>query len=251
MSESSLSVSRADILQTVGDFFTYGRNQFAWTREEAAQVNRVIKSGERRFLFAHPWRFLKPNLSLSLVASTATYDLPDDFAEFLSPGLSFAQANNKLFPVRLTSMERILELRQLGNVLTSIQPEYAAVTPKTFDGSTGERFSLTLFPTPAASGTLTAPYQSLPNATTDAAPYPMGGGLHSETIMASCLAAAELERDKKPGACKQTYDELLAKSIDHDRRGGPKILGYNGDADWSWQPHLGYGESLTYNGGAL
>jgi hypothetical protein len=256
VSESYISAPRSEILTAVGDFFGFGRNQYSWTREQIAKVTRVLRSGERQFSTppSHSWNFLKNTLALTMVAGTSSYTLPDNFFRFLAAGLSFATADSQLFRVRLTSPEQILEMRQLANFLTSVQPEYAAVVPSTFDGTSGERYTLQLFPTPIASGTLSGIYQRIVDAMTDSAPYAMGGGPHSETLLAACLAAAELERDKRAGPMKDYYNERLAASIEHDKRSGPKNLGTNNDASDDWPSiarHNPFSGSLSLNGVSL
>lgn len=196
-----------------------------------------MRSGERQFYapppingFVHSWSFLRPQLSLSVVADDADIDLPDDFGGFIDPFLSFVAANNQYYPVQLTTVSEILKFRQFENLSASVQTTHAAVNRKSFAGTTvGMRSELILFPTPTAAGTLKAAYYAAPNATTDAAPYPLGGEVHGETLLASCLAAAEIERDKKPGPMRLLFMERLAASIAHDKTTSPRNIGYNGD----------------------
>lgn len=229
MSESTLSTNRAEILAAVGAFFDYGRNQYQWSRERREQVYRCVRSAERKFYRAYGWSFLRQRLSLSIVASTSDYDLPDAFGGFFDSFLSFAAANNQLCPVKNTSVPLLLRARQYTNVTAAIQPHLFAVNAKAATGTTGQRFEILLFPTPIAAGTLTGVYYANPDATTDTLPYELGGAIHSEALLACCLAAAELERDKKPGPMKSEYDEALAQSLAHEKSTGPKHFGYNGD----------------------
>ncbi len=80
MAESTLSTSRSEILQAVGDYFEFGRNQHSWSREETAKVTRVIRSGERQFYEPpplgnqppHSWSFMRPRFSQILNAPYST-----------------------------------------------------------------------------------------------------------------------------------------------------------------------------------
>ncbi len=254
MSESTLSSPRSEILQAVGAYFDYGRDQYAWKREEREQVYRCVRSGERQFYAPpnHSWSFLRLRLALAITDGTADYDLPDGFGGFFDPALAFVAADNQLFPVRQTSVPEILRMRQLANLAVSIQPEFYAVNFKSPTGSTGQRMEVLLFPTPIADGTLEGLYYANPDATTDSLPYAMGGEIHSQTLLSCCLAAAELERDKKQGPMKAEYNERLSASIRHDKATGPKNYGYNSDPGSARAASLNDLRSVTttttYNG---
>ncbi len=248
MSESTLSSPRSEILAAVGAFFDFGRDQYAMTREQREQVYRCVRSGERRFYRAYNWSFLKLRLTLSLVAATADYDLPDGFGGFFDPQLSFTAADNQFWPIKNTSVPAILQARQYTHVTVAIQPKLFAVNAKTPTGSTGQRFEILLFPAPIADGTLEGTYYANPDATTDALPYAMGGEIHAETLLNACLAAAELERDKKAGPLKQEYSDSLSQSVAHEKSIGPKHFGYNSDRSSSVCWPLLRTTSVTRNG---
>jgi hypothetical protein len=236
MAESTLSISRAEILQAVGAYLFRGdspnqgeRNQFMWSREQLAQVNRIINRGQRQFYSAYPWSFLRLRMTLSIVADTADYTLVDGFGGFFDPYLSFTVDDGRIYQVYETSVAQILAYRQNETRLPTWQEMYFAKEAKSPTGTTGQRFQLLLFPTPKLAGTLTGSYYANPDAITDTLVYPSGGEVHGETILAACLACAELERDGQPGPQKQIYAEALQRSVDHEKRTGPKSFGYNGN----------------------
>lgn len=260
MAESTLSISRAEILQAVGAYLFQSaapnqgeRNQFVWNREQLAQVNRIINRGQRQFYSAYAWSFLRLRMSLAIVASTADYTLTDGFGGFFDPYLSFTVNDGRIYPVYETSVAQILNYRQNANRLVSFQEMYFAKEAKTPTGTTGQRFQLLLFPTPAANGTLTGSYYANPEAITDSLVFPMGGEIHGETLLASCIACAELERDGQPGPRKQDYIESLQRSVEHEKRTGPKHFGYNFDRSGSLASSLydGRATSVTRNGVAI
>lgn len=234
MSESSLSLTQGDILQAVGDYFGFTRNRYVWSREETAKVNRACRTGQNQFYNppGHTFSFLRPRLELDIEADEADYDLPDDFGGFLDPFLSFCASDNQTYPVRITSVPEILRNRQL-EPMSAAMDMLAAVSAKSSSGTNGQRMELLLSPTPASDGTLNATYYAIPNALSDTATYPLGGQPHAETLLASCLAAAEMEKTGQPGPQRQIYLERLQASIDFDRRTGPKHFGYNGDRSGS------------------
>lgn len=322
MSESTLSVSRANILQDVGDYLFEERLQYRWNREQTAKATRVIKSGERQFYnpppidgTGHVWSFMRPRLSttisepyetgtIAISSGTVTltsgtwpswaadgwlvvdgvgyyvstrssnsvivlddtsvtvvsgteyelqrwqYTLPDGFGGFIDPYLSFVAADANYEPVRYTTHAEILGMRQLEPYLTDTQPRWFSVAPKTSDGTTGQRQELILFPTPTAAGTLEGPYYLLPDATTDDAPYPLGGEAHAETYYASIMAAAEVEKTSQRGVRYQIFIERLAASIAIDKRLGPKIIGYNADGSMEECPPV-RSSTYSYNGTEL
>lgn len=61
--------------------------------------------------------------------------------------------------------------------------------------------------------------------------YALGGPEHSQTLIESCLAIAELAKDDKIGLHHQKFMVNLAGSIDRDLELGPKYLGYCGDGE--------------------
>ena len=158
------------------------------------------------------------------------YTLPDDFGGFLETWLSFVPENNKICPVRQTGIAEILQLRaqNLGNVST--QPEVFAVQAKASDRTAGQRFKIFLYPVPQQAGALVGRYYAVPWAISDAAPYPLGGQPHFETLLEACLAAAELHMNDTLGVHTQKFQERLAASISHDRRMSPRHFGYNYDS---------------------
>lgn len=231
MAESTLTAPRSEILQAVGDFLDYGRNQHVWTREQTAQINRIVRSAEQQFYHpaGHTWAFLKLELSLSITSGTADYDLPDGFGGFFSQSLAYVAANNKPYPVKQTGVSQLQAMRQQEGLANKIQARWFAVNAKAPTQAASQTFEVLLFPTPNSDGTLVGLYFANPDAMTDSLPYAAGGAVHSETLLACCLAEAELLRDKRPGPMRERYLERLAASIEHDRRSGPKSFGYNGD----------------------
>ncbi len=230
-SGSTLGITRVDIFVVLGRYFEYGRNPAVWSEEELSRIEDITRSGENTFYNppGHSWSFLRPRLALSIVANTADYDLPDDFGGFLDQYLSFVQADNKFESVLQTSVPLILKYRQNENLIVSIQSMLFAVNVKVSSNTEIQGSEVLLFPTPKQDGTLEGTYYSTPNAISDNAPFPLGGQPHSETLLAACMAAAELEKTKQQGPLAAKYQERLAASIQFDRRTGPKHLGYNGD----------------------
>ena len=187
------------------------------------------------------------------MSGTDDYDLPIGFAGFLDQYLSFTASDNRRWPVRETSVSQLLGMRQNATVTPNIQEFWFAKEAKATIGTTAQRFQILLFPAPTADGTLTGSYYVTADAMTDSFSYALGGAIHTETLLACCMAAAELERDKQPGPMRERYQERLQASISLDRRTGPKTFGLNldrGSIGCDYTSDLRSG-GVTYNGNLL
>ena len=277
MAESTLSVAKADLDKAIA--VELGMDPSApVTGANGQMIDRIRKSGERSFYYALAgdqqglveWSFANPPATLSLVAGTGDYDLPDNFAYVGSIGprlvyavgtsfvsaekvdshslleararesgstltatiasgdLSLGVASVRNFPVLATPFTVQIDTEFLrvtavsgttftvsrayngttaaghtsGALVTLLgPPKRFAVRPKagTPTAGAGQRFELLTFPTTDAARTINYRYSIQPNAVTDAAPYPLGGAQHGETLMLACLARAELFIKREPG----------------------------------------------------
>lgn len=233
MAESTLSMSIADLKAEVGDYAGYGRDPDLWDDDQAARIESTVKAGLRRFYWptfppgqpAHDWNFLRPLGSLTTVSDQDDYDLPDDFGG-LAGELTYS-AQDGWISVAVCGEGQIRALRQRGT--TSGLPQFAAIRPNKSAGAGGQRWQLLLWPTPAGDYGLAFPYNLLPDALTTARPWPYGGAVHAETLLASCLAVYEERYDDTPGVHAGAFARLLMVSVEYDRRIlTPASLGYNG-----------------------
>ena len=249
---ATLEITRTGILRYVGRFLGISRDSADWTTDQDNDVDDAISSGERQFYqppIPHAWSFLKPVMVLPLVAGTGEYDLPDDFGGFVDPKLSFTSDSNAVLSVMLTSVSKILTYRQRTNFANTTQALYAAVSPLPQTGqSEGQRYQLLVHP--EGSGILNGRYYSYPYGISSSTPYPLGGQPHAETLLESCLAAAELQMNDMRGPHHERFMELLAASIELDRRQtGTKLYGYNGNWTYRDDPRNNHvGEYVSYGG---
>lgn len=252
MAESSLSLGYPDILLAIGDYLGWTSTSGSWTAEELALAERIMASGLRQFYFPpalpnqphHKWNFMWPVTTLSTVAEQADYDLPDDFG---AANGDWTYAPNVTYqPLRVTGEARIRTLRQ--QTTAQRRPEMVAVRAKASAGTTGQRFEAMLWPTPNAVYVLTYRYQALPSKLSAANPYPLGGVAHAETILASCLAAAEMQEEQQHGAQWQSFMERLSASIREDQRQAPEVLGSYGRGGDDGRRWVRAPSATTYNG---
>jgi hypothetical protein len=97
-----------------------------------------------------------------------------------------------------------------------------------------------LHPTPSTAYTFYYKCDLLPNALSEDNPYPLGGAAHAETILASCLAKAEIERDGAKGTKWGEFMDHLLTSVSFDRKvAARQSVGFN--RDWSDPPREGGG----------
>lgn len=226
MSESTLSLSYLELKRRVARYLGYDTDDTQWSTEQSNEIADVILSGLRQFYYppiAYDWRFLKPNATLNVTSAAEDYDLPDDFGSLCGSYLTFPSETQMLY-VEVTGEYRIRINRQSG--LTSGRPQLAAVVPKIVSspGQAGQRFQIMFWPKPDKNYTLAYQYEVIPYSLTDNRIYPYGGAVHAETILQSCLAAAELHIEREHGAQHERFMERLKASIKKDQQLSPRIL---------------------------
>lgn len=237
-SESSLSVTQTTLRKDLGWYIFGERTAANWSADEITQLDDNITSGLRQFYhpppigggkLAHKWSFLEPTTTLATVAATSDYTLPAAFGGMTGP-MTYAAADNRWYPIEITSEHRIRTLRQRDFNTLNTFPLSAAIRARASDGSDGQRFELLLWPTPDKAYTLSYRYHALQSKLSSSNPYPLGGEAHAETILESCLAIAEQRMENQAGIHSQKFHERLAASVSHDKQQfTPERMGYNGD----------------------
>ena len=212
--ESTLSVDYGYLLEEIGFKAGYGRAHADWPSQQRLDVDRAIDSGLRRFYQGYPWTFLHPVTTLVTVANTEDYNLPDDFGG-MDGSMTFGQSTGWI-SVRKVGEGKIRSLRQTD--YGTGRPQYVAIRPRAFNASVGHRFEALLWPKADTAYTLTYRYHVLLNKLSEAAPFPPGGMLHGETILAVCLwAFCGMYIADEAEQAKQDYLERLADSIEIDK----------------------------------
>jgi len=156
------------------------------------------------------------------------YNLPDDFGG-LEGDMIYSEGSSKP-NIRIIGEGKIRSLR--AGTTSRTYPQFAAIRPKKQTiTTTGQRFEIMFFPVPAVTDTLSYKMLVLPELlVTTTITYPYGGAMHSETILASCLAVAESQEDEKRGVKWQEFMDRLAASIQIDKRLiSADHFGYNRD----------------------
>lgn len=236
MAESTLSLSYPDFLQEVGYFCTFGRDTGAYTADQASLVDALIRDGYSQFLFppvlegetqVHVWSFLHPWSTVTTASGTEDYDLPDDFGGVV--GDMSLDDGSLHAPIVRRSQGQIEALRTQAP--EEGRPKAFAIRPKVSTGATGQRFEVMFWPEPDGIHVIDYRYARLIGKLTTLLPYPLGGASHGRTVLASCLAMAELRvKEIHQGAQWGSFMELLKSSIRMDRQlMTPDKLGPNKD----------------------
>ena len=174
------------------------------------------------------WALDTEDLVTYTLRHDGNYDLPDDFGG-IEGNMVYAEGANKP-DVRIIGEGKIRSLRAGSTVRTN--PQYAAIRPKKQTTTTsGQRFEVMFFPIPAVTKTLSYRMLVLPEMLVDdTITYPYGGAMHSETIIASCLAIVESQEDEIRGPKWQEFMDRLAASIQIDKKQvSADFFGYNAD----------------------
>ena len=156
------------------------------------------------------------------------YDLPDDFGG-IEGNMIYAEGSNKP-DIRIIGEGKIRSLR--AGTTSRTYPQFAAIRPKKQETTTtGQRFEIMFFPVTDVTYTLSYKMLVLPGMlVADTITYPYGGATHAETILASCLAAAESQEDEIRGPRWQEFMDRLAASIQIDKKMiSADFFGYNRD----------------------
>lgn len=258
MAEPTLSIARSEFEGDVGWFLGLGRGSengdSEWSDADENRILSYVKSGLRRFYFAHNWSFLRPTVSLTLASASQTMGLPDDF-DGIEGMLTLSGSDREAIGIPMVG-EGIVRQKYYEYPDATGQPLVAALRPlRNMDPLTGQRWEVYVWPAADQAYTVQFTYSLSPNALTADRPYTYGGPAHAETIKEACLAAAELNHHGMLGQHEMMFQQLLAKSILMDRRMQPVLIGYNGDNSDSMRyergrPH-GYGDAVTLNGSAL
>ena len=165
--------------------------------------------------------------SVSIAAGTSyqlrhdELTLPSDFAGIVGP-LTYSRDSQER-DIQVVSESYIRAVRQ-DRPQTEDAPIYAAVRP--VSGSTyGNTYQLLVWPCPDKAYRINYRYNV---EVTETAIY--GGIPHNETIMASCMAIAEIYAPEQSNRHRDIYRDLLAGSVMFDRKANAtEYFGYNSD----------------------
>lgn len=220
---STLVADYDTLRRAVGRFLGYDRDPNFWDEVQTQDVGDILASGQAQFYWPpplvseegaspprHTWSFLKKHATLDLAAGTADYDLPDDFVSMAS-GFVYTGAKRR---VTLVPLEVLLAKRAMASETGA--PNYCALRSRAQDQQARPRWEGLFYPTPDTSDTVEYAYVLDPPLLSETNPNPLGGPVHYETLLESCLAVAERMMNDEPGLHTDRFMRCLASSIQAD-----------------------------------
>lgn len=219
--------STGTVAATAGVVTLTGGTFPSWAASGALMVNNISYTVSTR---DNDTQITLEDTSVSITSGTSYelaqlyYNLPDSFSgEFLGP-LTYHPGLNEGYTQIQILDERVLRNYRQG-VDATAAPCAAAILPKTFDPTVGERWQITFWPLPDAVYQFTYRYRVHPDKLTSTNKYPWGGMWHGEAIRLAVLATAELDRNDADGPYARAFQIELARSIARDNDMSPDFLG--------------------------
>lgn len=224
-SADSLSIDYNGLVNAVARFLGYDAAHL--TTAQTAEVDGIVQSGVRQFYWppavdgmpdSHEWSFMKILGSVEIEPGITEYNLPDGFGRIFGQLQWPAGMHRPSIP--------IVAFPDLRKVAYGMFPHFAAVESRNALGSKGQLKRLHLSSSPDVRAVLvfradadTGPLSA------DARPYPLGGAIHAECVLESCLAVAEQRSNDETGNHTAAFMRLLAASIRRDRESGAQVYG--------------------------
>lgn len=254
-----LGVSFGDLQTEVARFLGYSVTSSNWDALQSEAVAKFIRDGYRRFLYpivmdpgrgAHQWSFLKPTRSIQTVGGRNVYDLPPDFGSMEGDAM-FSEDSNYSGRIPIVPESKIRDARQSASATG--YPQMAALIVKETRGLVPSAWCVHFWPDP--DGVYNVRYRAIidPLELSVENPWPVCGPEHADTLIESCLAAAEIGKDDAAGVHSENFMRRLQASIEQDgsRRRSEYFGNMNdpiGDQSGNWR---GRSSGLTVKGAPL
>lgn len=240
MSTPTTGLAKSDLDALAGWHLGYGRDSTAWSTEQTAIINEMVKMAQRRVYIteedpnygvpgAYKWTFLKPVLSVTLESGQQYRDLPDDFGG-LEGAVTISLSGSSGFAPIPQMSEPYLRTLYANSPSATGKPQAVAVEwlPGQ-EQDRGQRARLVIYPIPDAAYILKFQYYLTPDAMSGTRPYPYGGAQHAELFKAAVLACCDLEVHGQLAERHDYFMRRLRAAIVADQRNREQQLGYVGD----------------------
>lgn len=205
---------------------------------------------------AYRWGFLRPVLQTTLASGARAAAVPPGFVGLEGPATPEATdgSSQSFWPVTRTNELRIRKLFSASPTATG-RPVEMAEDWGLKSGGRPQQCRIVVFPQADQEYLLRFSCCINPTAEMGDDDVVWGGSEHEQTVLASCLAWAELKYDGQIGPLNADFMTKLAGSISRDRQRKGDWMGYMGDGQgrrWdrrSWQHHDGeHVLHVTYQG---
>lgn len=197
--------------------------------DNLAKVKDLVYRGYMSFLMpfnaesgeTYIWEYLKKETTLNLVADQYIYALPTDYHKMTRRP---AYGETQHYPLlQHVSTQELMHHRN-GTSVSTYPNEYS-LRVTDYDPTQQQTKEMLVWPTPDSDYELNYSYMFIPEKPTLDSHYFIGGVLESEAILESCLAAAELEQDEKPGVHAGNAQQLIQQLIQADQLEAPDTVG--------------------------
>lgn len=220
---ATLDLTYEELRRRIGRYLGCSGDPDNWTANQTSDVDDALRSGLRRFYYppsGHIWSFLKQLHTITTVASTRSYNLAANFASLTD---TFSYAPNVKQPPLESIDEEVLRQLYAGAEQTG-PPKYFTIRTKPIGDGNRTQHEVLFYPVPDKEYVLTYRYLVEPMALSLSNLYPLGGAIHAETILESCLFSAEIILNSESAQTRGGYihqphfERHLAASIELDQR---------------------------------
>ena len=225
----ALQLSYDDIQSEVATYIGWGRLHTAWSAAQIIELDDIIQSGLRQFYYPPPvegnpvyrWSFLSPVTTVALSANPTV--LPANFAGNLRDCSVLSYPSVPLVEVTMQRMQVLQATAITGT--GDLYGGYFAVSPIASISTAAQTWGIWVAPTNLQTGSINCRYDIQPlllngaySPSPGAVMYHLGGPLHSETVLASCLAVAEERKNDSAQIMRPRFFALLAASVQLDQK---------------------------------
>lgn len=176
---------------------------------------QLVNSGIRRFLDAHNWTFKRnsQDAQLSIEIGDLAAVLPTDFVTLLTD----VTHDGPALPMVTMTDEATVRRHRAKNP-TQATPYLFSVQRVSDPAATDPVYQFIFSPIPDATYTVSYSYEQQPADLEFDTDVPWGAQAHGETILLSCLAAAEQYADDEMSLHTKNYEIAVARSIQVDHK---------------------------------
>lgn len=248
---TTFDVNKKYLKRLIGRAMEFGPHPGLWNHSQLITVNDILRAGLRNFYtpqvlpgekHAHSWSFLKPSYTLALVAGKYIYPMPPSFVAVRGE-VRYAPGTNAYRPVvQVTYPERVLGLLEVSTG-AYYGPLMVAFRVSESSGPHGTTWEMLIAPTPSGDERIQIPFEMSPYQLDDEAELPIGGAIHAQTVIESCLAEAERVRGLGENVHQQQFMFRLQSSVSFDRQATcPLTVGVSHDDSDLLGDEIVYGE---------
>jgi hypothetical protein len=173
----------------------------------SVQAKQYVNDGYQHFIESNDWTFLYEPYSVSVAASDDEIDLPLNFGS-LSGTISTSDGItlNETSPATISMFRATSDYTGILNYY-ALAPSYSTA---------GQKWTMRFYPLPQSATTIYFQYRKLATLLSADGDYPLGGAMHSLTILQAAYMVWEQEKNQNNGLEYQKFQQMLERSIERD-----------------------------------